>query len=49
MLPSRHPPLLGFIAPKAAEIGALKLHRDGTRSIYIIELAGNSVELLSTD
>ena len=49
VLPSQHPPHLGFLTPKATDFGALKLHRDGTRSVYITDPAGNSLELLSKD
>lgn len=51
VIPSQHPPHLGFVVPKetAEGHGELKTHRDGTRSIYIADPAGNPVELLSAD
>jgi catechol 2,3-dioxygenase-like lactoylglutathione lyase family enzyme len=47
VIPSQHPPHLGFVTPEAESYGELKLHRDGTRSIYIPDAAGNAVELLA--
>jgi catechol 2,3-dioxygenase-like lactoylglutathione lyase family enzyme len=47
VIPSQHPPHVGFVTPKAETYGELKLHRDGTRSIYIPDSAGNAVELLA--
>ena len=35
-----------YILPK---FGALKLHRDGTRSCYVTDPAGNSVEILAAN
>jgi len=49
VLPSQHPPHMGFYTPKAAEFGPLKAHRDGTKSVYITDPAGNSLELLAAD
>ena len=49
VIPSQHPPHLGFVTPKAADFGALKPHRDGTRSVYITDPAGNSLELLASE
>ena len=47
VVPGQHPPHLGFETPSAESHGELKLHRDGTRSIYIPDPAGNAVELLA--
>ena len=47
VIPSQHPPHIGFISPDAEKHGALKQHRDGTRSIYIADPAGNPVEILA--
>ena len=47
VIPSQHPPHLGFVTPKAADFGSLKLHRDGKRSVYITDPAGNFLELLA--
>jgi len=46
VLPGHHPPHLAFVTPKADQFGELKAHRDGTRSIYISDNAGNAVELM---
>jgi hypothetical protein len=37
------------MTPHAAEHGPLKTHRDGTRSVYVQDPAGNSVELLAPE
>ena len=47
VLPSQHPPHIGIETPEAEKHGELKPHRDGTRSIYIPDSAGNAVELLA--
>ncbi len=44
-----HPAHIGFVTETAAEHGELKTHRDGTRSIYLADPAGNAVELLDAD
>lgn len=49
VIPSQHPAHLGFVSPDAGTFGALKTHRDGTRSIYINDPSGNSVEILAAD
>jgi catechol 2,3-dioxygenase-like lactoylglutathione lyase family enzyme len=46
VVPDQHPPHLGFVHPGADEFGPLTLHRDGTRSIYVHDPSGNSVEIL---
>lgn len=46
VIPSQHPPHIGFSSERAAEFGALKPHRDGTRSVYVSDPAGNSVEIM---
>lgn len=46
VLPNQHPPHLGFTHPNAETFGELKTHRDGTRSTYIPDCAGNAVEIL---
>ena len=45
---SQHPPHLGFASTeeKAHQFGRLKVHRDGTSSVYIQDPSGNAVELL---
>lgn len=46
VMPGQHPPHLGFETPDAEKFGELRPHRDGTRSIYIPDPAGNPVELM---
>ena len=47
VIPSQHPAHIGFVSPDAEKFGALKTHRDGTRSCYVRDPAGNSVEILA--
>jgi len=49
VVPGEHPPHIGFATSRASEYGELRTHRDGTRSVYISDVAGNSVELLDPD
>lgn len=49
VIPEQHPAHIGFVSPEAEKFGALKLHRDGTRSCYVDDPAGNSVEILAAD
>lgn len=49
VLPNQHPPHLGFTHPNAEMFGTLKTHRDGTRSTYIPDCAGNAVEILDAN
>ena len=49
VLPSQHPPHLGFVTSKAHDFAPLKKHRDGTESVYISDPAGNPVELLAPE
>jgi len=49
VIPSQHPPHVGFVSPEAEKFGPLKTHRDGTRSCYVSDPAGNSVEILADD
>ncbi|MBL8818474.1 MAG: VOC family protein [Planctomyces sp.] len=46
VLPNQHPPHLAFVTPRATERTDLKVHRDGTRSVYIYDPAENAVELM---
>ena len=46
VIPEQHPAHIGFVSPDAAKFGALKEHRDGTRSCYVKDPAGNSIEIL---
>src|SRR5947208_2170394 len=45
----QHPPHIAFVHPEAGQYGTLKEHRDGTRSCYINDPAGNAVEILAQD
>lgn len=47
VIPEQHPPHIGFVSPDAESFGKLRLHRDGTRSTYLKDPAGNSVEVLA--
>jgi catechol 2,3-dioxygenase-like lactoylglutathione lyase family enzyme len=49
VIPGQHPAHLGFVIPDAEKFGALKTHRDGTRSCYLTDPAGNQVEVLAAD
>ncbi|HEY3823594.1 MAG TPA: VOC family protein [Bryobacteraceae bacterium] len=49
VIPSQHPGHIAFVSPDAEKFGTLKLHRDGTRSCYVKDPAGNSVEILAAD
>jgi catechol 2,3-dioxygenase-like lactoylglutathione lyase family enzyme len=49
VVPSQHPPHIGFVHPEAEKFGPLKTHRDGTRSVYVTDPAGNAVEILAQD
>ncbi len=46
VVPSQHPAHLGFFRPDAANFGPLTTHRDGTKSIYLADPDGNSIEFL---
>tara|TARA_E500000178_G_C16855239_1_gene677045 strand:+ start:67 stop:360 length:294 start_codon:yes stop_codon:yes gene_type:complete len=46
VLPGKHPPHIAFEKSDAEKYGKLKLHRDGTSSVYIRDPANNSVEIL---
>ncbi len=49
VIPEQHPPHIGLVSNEAERFGALKLHRDGTRSCYVQDPGGNSVEILAHD
>jgi catechol 2,3-dioxygenase-like lactoylglutathione lyase family enzyme len=49
VIPEQHPPHIGLVSEDAESFGELKPHRDGTRSTYIHDPAGNSVEILAAD
>lgn len=47
VLPDQHPPHIAFSHPAAENFGPLKAHRDGTRSTYVSDPSGNSIELMA--
>ncbi|HVW86680.1 MAG TPA: VOC family protein [Bryobacteraceae bacterium] len=49
VIPSQHPAHIAFVSPEAEKFGTLKTHRDGTRSCYVTDAAGNSVEIMAAD
>ena len=49
VLPGEHPPHLAFSMEDAERHGTLQPHRDGTRSIYIKDSEGNTIECLDSD
>jgi catechol 2,3-dioxygenase-like lactoylglutathione lyase family enzyme len=49
VIPEQHPPHIAFASPAAEKFGALTTHRDGTRSTYVKDPDGNSVEIMAAD
>ena len=49
VIPSQHPPHVAVASREAAKYGPLVPHRDGTRSVYITDPDGNSVEIIEED
>lgn len=49
VIPSQHPPHIAFASDDAEKFGTLKPHRDGTRSVYVTDPAGNSVEIMARE
>ena len=49
VIPSQHPPHIAFEHPHAERFGPLKAHRDGTRSTYLADSAGNPVEIMARE
>ncbi|MGE3163928.1 MAG: VOC family protein [Planctomycetota bacterium] len=50
VIPEQHPPHVAFVDPEAErKYGPLRGHRDGTRSTYVSDPAGNAVEILAAD
>jgi catechol 2,3-dioxygenase-like lactoylglutathione lyase family enzyme len=49
VIPAQHPAHIGFVTAEAEKFGALKKHRDGTRSCYVNDPSGNSIEMLAAD
>lgn len=49
VIPSQHPPHIAFTSARACDYGELKTHRDGTRSCYLRDPAGNAIEVMDQD
>jgi len=49
VIPDQHPAHLAFSSDQAARFGTLVAHRDGTRSTYVLDPSGNSVEIMAAD
>ncbi len=49
VIPEQHPAHVGLVSDEAERFGQLKTHRDGTRSCYVQDPGGNSVEILASD
>lgn len=49
VIPSQHPPHVAFVSDRAEDFGPLKLHRDGTRSTYVQDPSGNSIEVMAAE
>lgn len=46
VIPEQHQPHICFEKSDAEKYGELKLHRDGTKSCYIKDNSGNTLEIL---
>ena len=49
VMPDQHPAHIAFTHPDAGRFGELVRHRDGTRSVYIEDSEGNTVEIMAED
>jgi len=49
VMPGQHPPHVAIVRENAESFGPLVTHRDGTRSIYVQDNAGNQLEILAAD
>ena len=49
VIPEQHPPHVAVVGPSAQEFGRVTTHRDGTRSTYVKDPAGNSIEIMAAD
>jgi catechol 2,3-dioxygenase-like lactoylglutathione lyase family enzyme len=49
VIPEQHPPHVAFTSKNARDFGELTTHRDGTRSTYVRDPSGNSVEIVAAD
>jgi len=47
VIPGQHPPHLAIVREDAERFGPLVTHRDGTRSIYVQDNAGNQIEVMA--
>jgi catechol 2,3-dioxygenase-like lactoylglutathione lyase family enzyme len=47
VIPEQHPAHIAFVNPDAERFGTLKTHRDGTRSCYVTDPAGNQLEIMA--
>jgi extradiol dioxygenase family protein len=47
VMPHQHPPHLAIVVENAESYGPLKTHRDGTKSVYIKDPSGNSIEIMA--
>jgi catechol 2,3-dioxygenase-like lactoylglutathione lyase family enzyme len=48
VIPEEHPQHIAFRVDNAERFGPLKVHRDGTRSVYVSDPSGNSVEMMDS-
>lgn len=46
VLASQHPQHLAFNIANASDFGVLKSHRDGTKSVYVSDPSGNTIEFV---
>jgi len=46
VIPEQHPPHVAVRREDAAKFGDLVTHRDGSRSVYVHDAAGNAVEVI---
>lgn len=46
VVPEQHPPHVAVRREDAAKFGDLVTHRDGSRSVYVRDQAGNAVEVI---
>ena len=49
VVPGEHPPHLAFSMKDADTLGPLKTHRDGTRSLYLKDSEGNTIECMDAE
>ena len=49
VIPEQHPAHIAFVSPDAGTFGPLETRRDGTRSTYVADPSGNSVEIMAAD